>query len=650
MARLQWLLLGSLCFLLYEGAEWTAFMFPSRETRPRSSQHRVEGDVKLDALQSGVPDAAPQWGRLWPVVVAGLLLFTTVLRPLSAEAIPLEMLKRLEQEQARAEAKGPRQRTEAPPVLMRSDPATVSLAERLREGGATFYGTFWCPACDTQRQLFGVPAWQSVPYVECDARNSQAEPQKCFEAGVDAIPFWTFADGTHMIDTSISNRIMAESLAQALEAARKELGEDVELKQDEDVLDTWFSSGLWPFATVGWPSEDSEDYKKYYPAHFSATMMETGYDILFFWVARMVMMGLTLTDKAPFKEIYLHGLVRDEKGQKMSKTKGNVVDPLDSIAEYGTDALRYALLTSSVPGMDVPISKGMLENAKAFANKIWNVGRFIITEYEKNAGVVPISFQSGMTFTEEEIKAMPWLERALLSKCQGLCKNVTSALLENRFAPPTKDIKEFLQEDIAAWYVEASKTRLQEHLGGDPKSSEAATSQKVLLYLLEVSLKLLHPFMPFAVWQRLPRDAPSPESLMICPWPRMSSATDVEAEGWFEKLCGLTSAVRNARAEQGIPPKERVALTFWCADASFQDTIWRKVFMELQEALKAESSALAWLARADPDKIEARAMSERPSEMPSGCIRVVVSEEIEVDLPVPEKEIDVEKEPKKFSS
>ncbi|CAK9034607.1 unnamed protein product [Durusdinium trenchii] len=430
---------------------------------------------------------------------------------------------------------------------------------------------------------------------------------------------------------------VARSAEEALEAARKELGEDVELKQDEDVLDTWFSSGLWPFATVGWPSEDSEDYKKYYPA----TMMETGYDILFFWVARMVMMGLTLTDKAPFKEIYLHGLVRDEKGQKMSKTKGNVVDPLDSIAEYGTDALRYALLTSSVPGMDVPISKGMLENAKAFANKIWNVGRFIITEYEKNAGVVPISFQSGMTFTEEEIKAMPWLERALLSKCQGLCKNVTSALLENRFAPPTKDIKEFLQEDIAAWYVEASKTRLQEHLGGDPKSSEAATSQKVLLYLLEVSLKLLHPFMPFvteAVWQRLPRDAPSPESLMICPWPRMSSATDVEAEGWFEKLCGLTSAVRNARAEQGIPPKERVALTFWCADASFQ------------EALKAESSALAWLARADPDKIEARAMSERPSEMPSGCIRVVVSEEIEVDLPVPEKEIDVEKEPKKFSS
>jgi len=425
---------------------------------------------------------------------------------------------------------------------------------------------------------------------------------------------------------------VARSTDEALEAARKELGEDVELRQDEDVLDTWFSSGLWPFATVGWPDEESEDYKKYYPA----VMMETGYDILFFWVARMVMMGLTLTDKAPFKEIYLHGLVRDEKGQKMSKTKGNVVDPLDSIAEYGTDALRYALLTSSVPGMDVPISKGMLENAKAFANKIWNVGRFIITEYEKNAGSVQIAFESGMTFSEEEIKAMPWLERALLSKCQGLCESVTAALLENRFAPPTKDIKEFLQEDIASWYVEASKTRLQEHLGGNPSSPEAATSQKVLLYLLEVTLKLLHPFMPFvteAVWQRLPHSAgQSPESLMISSWPQMSAAHDAEAEGWFEKFCAVTSAVRNARAEQGIPPKERVALTFWCAESNFQ------------EALKSEGGALAWLARADPEKIEAKAMSERPSETPSGCIRVVISEEIEVDMPVPEKEIDMEKE------
>ncbi|CAE8682668.1 unnamed protein product, partial [Polarella glacialis] len=368
----------------------------------------------------------------------------------------------------------------------------------------------------------------------------------------------------------VEKYFVARSEEEAMTQARSELGEDVELQQDPDVLDTWFSSGLWPFAAVGWPNEESDDYKKFYPA----AMLETGYDILFFWVARMVMMGLTLTDKVPFKEIYLHGLVRDEKGQKMSKTKGNVVDPLDSMAEYGTDALRYALLTSSVAGMDTSVSKGMLENAKAFANKIWNVGRFIITDLEKNQATTPTAFESGMQLSESEIRGMPWLERALISKCHGLVNSVTAALLENRFSPPTKEIKEFLVDDVASWYVEASKTRLQAHLGGDPSSEMAATSQKVLLYLLEVSLKLLHPFMPYvteAVWQRMPRGASSPESLMISPWPELSSmARDLEAEGWFTKLCALVSSIRNARAEQGIPPKDRLPLTFWCRDPAFQ--------------------------------------------------------------------------------
>jgi valyl-tRNA synthetase len=423
---------------------------------------------------------------------------------------------------------------------------------------------------------------------------------------------------------------VARSETEALEQAKKELGQDVILRQDPDVLDTWFSSGLWPFATVGWPDEDNEDYKKYYPA----TMMETGYDILFFWVARMVMMGLTLTNKAPFKEIYLHGLVRDEQGQKMSKTKGNVVDPLESIDEYGTDALRYALLTSSVAGMDTPVSKGMLEHSKAFANKIWNVGRFIITEYEKNSGVV---YSSGMTFSEAEFREMPWIERALLSKCSGLIESVTTALSENRFAPPTKDLKEFLQEDVAAWYVEVSKTRLQEHLGGNPSSKQASTSQKVLLYLLEVSLKLLHPFMPFVtevVWQRLPKGKSSPESLMISPWPEMSSATlrDLSAESSLSKLCSLVTAIRNARAEQGILPKDRVALTCWCKDAA------------LQASLEEEGAALAWLARGDPEHIKAKPFADRPSQTPAGMIRIVVSEELEVDMPVPQQQVDVEKE------
>ncbi|CAE7946504.1 EMB2247 [Symbiodinium sp. KB8] len=561
----------------------------------------------------------------------------------------------------------------APPVRTNSDAEAITVARRLQEGGAVFYGTYWCPACDAQRQVFGQQAWAKVPYVECDERAAQSDPIRCFRAGVDAIPFWTFADGTTHAGVLTVSDLQAKLQGSTASPGLGRLGglgceyrqglQDRESSGREAKCWATFGkelrSGLWPFATVGWPDESSADYSKFYPA----TMMETGYDILFFWVARMVMMGLTLTDKAPFKEIYLHGLVRDEKGQKMSKTKGNVVDPLDAIADYGTDALRYALLTSSVPGMDVPVSKGGLENAKAFANKIWNVGRFIITEHEKNAETIATNFESGMQFSEEEIASMLSPQRRWCSGCsfRGDEMEVPDVSVSASFGAEGIDaaqalagkgialkawspvdllgfageIKEFLQEDVASWYVEASKTRLQDHLGGDPKSPEAATAQKVLLYLLEVSLKLLHPFMPFvteAVWQRLPRTKSSPRSLMISAWPQPATKRDKEAEGWFTKLCAVTSAVRNARAEQGIAPKERLPLTFWCSDAGFQ------------EALQSERSALSWLARADPDQIEARPMEERPAETPEGCIRIVASEEIEVDMPVPKKEIDVEKE------
>jgi len=426
---------------------------------------------------------------------------------------------------------------------------------------------------------------------------------------------------------------VARSEEEAKKQAQQELGEDVELRQDPDVLDTWFSSGLWPFATVGWPDESSPDFQKYFPA----TMMETGYDILFFWVARMVMMSLALTDKSPFKEIYLHGLVRDEAGQKMSKTKGNVVDPLDSIAKYGTDALRYSLLTSVVPGMDVPLSKGMLENAKSFANKIWNVGRFIITEYQKSDAAKSGMDAQGLQFTVEEFKSMPWLERALISKCHGLVERVTQSLLENKFGEPTKQLAEFVRDDIASWYIEAAKTRLQPHLGGNPAGPKAAQTHKVLLYALEVSLRLLHPFMPFiteAVWQRLPRQSSSATSLMISSWLDVKSCSamrDEQAEKWFVRMTALVSQVRNARAEHDVPPKERVPLTFFCGDSGFQ------------HALQEECSAVAWCARADPDNIRADSLSAK-GENKEGVVRIVVSEDLEVDMPVPKQEIDVEKE------
>jgi len=439
-------------------------------------------------------------------------------------------------------------------------------------------------------------------------------------------------------DRSASSDVyfVARSMEEALLQARESLGPDIELEQDPDVLDTWFSSGLWPFATVGWPDESAADFKKFYPA----TILETGYDILFFWVARMVMMGITLTESAPFREIYLHGLVRDEKGQKMSKTKGNVVDPLDSIADYGTDALRYALLTNSIPGMDTPLSTGMLENAKAFANKIWNVGRFIITEYDKTASAQKVVYSADKILSAEFVEGLPWIEQAIISKCCGLVENVTQSLLDNKVAPPTKELKEFLQDDFAAWYIEASKTRLQPQLGGDPESHRGAIAQQVLLFSLDTSLRLLHPFMPFvteAVWQRLPRDDDESgvASLMIAPWlplgGAVAAARNPDAEAWFAKLCAAVTAVRNARAKHDIPPKERVPLTFWCGDVGFAD------------ALKSELAAIAWLARADPEQIVVRSYQDK-AETLAGVVRIVVSEELDIDIPVKEKQVDYAKE------
>jgi len=433
---------------------------------------------------------------------------------------------------------------------------------------------------------------------------------------------------------------VARSEEEALAMARKELGDDVEIKlrQDTDVLDTWFSSGLWPFATLGWPNEDSADYKAYYPGH----MMETGYDILFFWVARMVMMALTLTDKVPFKEIYLHGLVRDENNQKMSKTKGNVVDPLETIPEYGTDALRYSLLTSAVPGQDVPLSKGALDNAKSFANKIWNVGRFILSEYERTEGARKTSFTTGMPFAADDVKQAPWLERAMISKCHSLITNITDGLLDNKFDAPSKALSEFLWEDLANWYVEAAKTRLQDQFGGDPSSAEGETAQRVLLYSLEVSLKLLHPFMPFvteAVWQRLPQPEGANPSLMIAAWPAFGEEgplLDKQAEGWFTRLRTLITFIRNVRAEYGITPKERPALSIYCEDAEFLS------------ALQSEGAVIAWLARVDAASLKVVPLAEKPAEAGEGMVRSVVTDGLEVDIFVPKKDIDYEKEAKRL--
>ncbi len=325
------------------------------------------------------------------------------------------------------------------------------------------------------------------------------------------------------------------------------------IEQDPDVLDTWFSSGLWPFSTLGWP-EQTPDLKYFYPTSY----METGYDILFFWVARMIMSGLEFTEQAPFHTVYLHGLVRDEHGQKMSKTKGNVVDPLTVMDDFGTDALRFTLLVGSTPGKDTNLSLKKVEANRNFANKLWNAGRFVIT----NIGQV------------EEKPAQPadWTlaDSWIWARLQQLIRDVERLFQNFQYGQAGQNIYDFFWGDFADWYLEIAKGQMTE--GG----ARAYTTAKTLARVLDISLRLLHPFTPFVteeIWghlRRALRESPLadltadwPEVLIIARWPEPR-----EPEGWeadktadFTLLQDAIRAIRNLRAEKNVPPAKKLAAT-----------------------------------------------------------------------------------------
>jgi len=306
------------------------------------------------------------------------------------------------------------------------------------------------------------------------------------------------------------------------------------LHQDPDILDTWFSSALWPFSTLGWP-DDTEDLRYFYPT----TVMETAYDILFFWVARMIMMGLECVGDIPFHIVYLHGLVRDEHGEKMSRSKGNVIDPLEVMDEYGTDALRFTLMTGSTPGNDMRLSMQQVEASRNFANKIWNAARFVASnlpeEYDLPEGD-------------------PWEcdltppDRWILSRHNRLIGEVNRLMEGYQFGEAGRQIYEFLWGEYCDWYIEASKVALY---SDDEKAKER--TRHVLVCVLERTLRLLHPFMPFVteeIWQHLPHEG---ESLMIAPWPE-AGPVDEEAERAQESLWEHIRAIRNWKAEERLEP------------------------------------------------------------------------------------------------
>ncbi len=391
--------------------------------------------------------------------------------------------------------------------------------------------------------------------------------------------------------------------------------------QDPDVLDTWFSSALWTHSTLGWP-EATDDLAYFYPT----SVMETGYDILFFWVARMIMMGLEDTGDIPFHIVYLHGLIRDEKGEKMSKVRGNVLSPTDAIEEYGTDALRFAVTTGTSPGNDINLGQHRLEAGRNFANKLWNAARFVCqsldaepTKGQALTEVAVLARLKGVDLWQALAKlvaaqAEPIEDRWILSRLNRLASNVTELMSNFQFGEAERQIHDFFWGEFCDWYIEIAKIRLSQ-----PNSSPLP----VLSLALETTLRLLHPFMPFIteeLWQnlrrRLPNGSLASDSIMIAPYPVANGrAFDPEAERVMESVIEIIRSIRNARAEH------KVAVAKWIEARIYTD--------KLQSAIASKSAVIETLAKARPLAVLSREQREAKEEK----ALVMVLKEADVVLP-----------------
>ncbi|HUG52092.1 MAG TPA: valine--tRNA ligase [Vicinamibacteria bacterium] len=311
-----------------------------------------------------------------------------------------------------------------------------------------------------------------------------------------------------------------------------------ELEQETDVLDTWFSSGLFPFSTLGWP-EETPDFRRYYPND----VMMTGYDILFFWVARMTMLGQRFAGAVPFPVVFLNGLVRDEHGKKMSKTRGNDVDPLDLVSRHGTDAVRFTLTALGAPGTNPSLSEPRLAGYRAFVNKLWNASRFLLLNLE------------GERASTYEFSALPLPSRWILSRQQEVARSVNEALGEFRFDQAAADLYHFVWDEFCDWYIEIAKSYF-------PDPVEGPRTRTVLLEVLEKALRLLHPVMPYVteeIWQRLPHEG---ASIMVAPYPRPEPGkSDVEDEAAMGRLMRIVTAIRTLRATYEVDRKRRIDVT-----------------------------------------------------------------------------------------
>ena len=358
-----------------------------------------------------------------------------------------------------------------------------------------------------------------------------------------------------------------------------------QLVRDPDVLDTWFSSALWPHSTLGWPDQ-TEDLDYFYPT----SDMETGHDILFFWVARMIMMGLKNTSQIPFDTVYLHGMVRDPDGIKMSKSKGNVLDPLDLIDLYGADALRFALTGGNSPGNDMRLNEQKMEASRNFANKLWNASRFVMGNIARAGDTAGWDWPPRPQHLED---------RWVLSRLNGATAQVQRFMEEYQFGEAQRAVHDFMWGEYCDWYLETAKVRIR---GGDE------TPLPILAYVLERLLRLLHPFMPFIteeIWQnlveQLPPEEERPASLIIASYPEAdASLLDDAAESDMQAVIEMVRAVRNLRAEFRIKPNESVEAV---VDAP-----------EVRGVIEAEADAIKTLAQIDPLTLVSHGAAAGPSD------------------------------------
>ncbi len=356
--------------------------------------------------------------------------------------------------------------------------------------------------------------------------------------------------------------------------------QDGSLEQESDVLDTWFSSALWPFSTLGWPDE-SRDLKVYYPTN----TLITGFDIIFFWVARMLMMGLHFFDDVPFRTVYINGLVRDERGQKMSKSRGNIIDPLEMIDRYGTDAIRFTLAVMAVPGTDIPFSVGRMAGYRAFCNKIWNAGRFLLPHVQDRSAVSDLDIQLIWQNGQLELE-----DRWILSRLLQTIENSGGNLEKFRFHEASNELYHFFWHEFCDWYIELIKPDIT---GQDKVKRERAA--KLATYVLETSLRLLHPFIPFIteeLWQKLPHQG---ESVMLASYPEAHlHCIDKAAIEQMESLQDLITAIRTARTENNIDPQKKVPAQLLCANRAREFLQAQKHHLKQLAQLNSIEFVSAW--------------------------------------------------------